>query len=358
MMQKLKVVCFIGAGLRGGGQERALTSMANYLATIGYQISIISLFKTEQFYDLHKDIIVFWPEITRRKYNRLIYALLIIPYLRKTIKRVKPDLLMSFGEWFNPFVILSTRLLGVPLYVFDRMGPNMKLDPLIATARKALYRFAQGIVVQTKVAANIVAGNSNAKNIIVIPNPVNVINTVTSIKKKQILTIGRLSREKGQIILIEAFSRLSSQEWTLHLVGDGPERTNLESKVSSLGISDKVFFHGHLKDFSNIMGESEIFVLPSFYEGFPNALIEAMSVPLPCISSNCVAGPSEIIEDGTNGLLVEPANVEALVASLNRLIENPVLRTKLATEAYKVRDTLAWDRIYQKYLHPILTNNG
>jgi glycosyltransferase involved in cell wall biosynthesis len=344
-------ICFIGGGLSSGGQERALTSLANYYAKNGFQVSVINLFKTEQFFELDKTITVIWPSADRKKHHRIIYALKIIPYLRKSIKQLKPDVLLCFGEWFNPFVILSTRLMGVKLFVFDRMGPGIRLGFLVGTARKILYKFATGIVVQTAVAARIVSEQTAAKNIAIVPNPVNVIDVDRSTKKKQIVSVGRLSREKGHIILIRAFSRLSQRDWSLHIIGDGPERPILEKESETLGISERVVYYGFLKDFHQILGESEIFVLPSFYEGFPNALIEAMSVPLPCISSDCVAGPSEIIENGVNGLLVETGNVNVLVTALNRLIENPDLRETISSKAYKVRETLAFDKIAQQYLN-------
>jgi glycosyltransferase involved in cell wall biosynthesis len=343
-------ICFIGAGLKGGGQERALTSMANYLAAEGHQISIINLFRTEQFYELHKTIRIFWPETQRQKHNRLVYACLILPYLRNTLKIVNPDVAFSFGEWFNPYVILSTRFLGIPIYVFDRMGPGIKFDPIIRKARRVLYRFADGIVVQTDTAKKILIEKIRTKKIFVIPNPVNVIDTDISVKKEQIVTVGRLSREKGHAILLRAFKLLSKEDWTLQIVGDGPERSNLVQEAQNLGIAGRVVFHGHQKDFRKILGESEIFVLPSLYEGFPNALIEAMSVPLPCISSDCIAGPSDIIQSGINGILVEPGNIESLAEALNVLTSDAELRKTLAAEGYKVRETLAWDKIYKKYL--------
>jgi glycosyltransferase involved in cell wall biosynthesis len=140
------------------------------------------------------------------------------------------------------------------------------------------------------------------------------------------------------------------KSWTLHIIGDGPDRQKLENEALLLGLNGRVKFYGHLKEFGNIIGESEIFVLPSLYEGFPNALIEAMSVPLPCISSDCVAGPADIINNGMNGILVEPGNVEALALAINQLIEHPELRQRLAQEAFKIRDTLAFDRIAKQYL--------
>jgi glycosyltransferase involved in cell wall biosynthesis len=357
MLFMKKKLCFIGAGLRAGGQERHLTGLANYYAKNGHSVVIINLFKTDIFFPLEKNIEVIWPDIEREKYHRLIYATLIIPYLRKSIKRVNPDAILSFGEWISPFVILSTRfLLKAPLFPFEMMGPNLNLGWMIENSRKLTYKYAKGIIVQTKIAAEIIKIKVGVSNVGVVPNPINLINTDISVKKNQIISVGRLSHEKGHKILLKAFSRIKQPNWSLHLIGDGPERNDLEKEAENSGIKDRVFFYGFQKDFSVSLGQSDIFVLPSFYEGFPNALLEAMSVPLACISSNCIAGPSDIIEEGVNGLLVETGNVDALASALNRLIENPELRESLAHEAYKVRETLAFDKIAQQYLDFIFKN--
>ena len=352
-----KKICFVGGGLKGGGQERALTSLANYYASKGYEITIINLFKTEQFFDLENNITVIWPDIDRNKFPRFLYALHIMFFLRKSIRNSKTDVILSFGEWFNSFVILSTRLSGIPLYVTDRMGPELKISLLLEITRKILYRFATGIIAQTHTAAEIIRKKTQATNIVVIPNPVNCIDTDTSIKKKQIVTVVRLSKEKGNIILVEAFAMLKQPDWTLHIVGDGKERFSLENKVAELGIENKVFFYGHLKNFSQILGKSEIFVLPSFYEGFPNALLEAMSIPLACVSSNCIAGPSDIIENYINGILVKTADVNMLADALQRLITDDNLRQKIASKAYEVREKYKFDVIAKRYLDFILCNS-
>ena len=99
-----------------------------------------------------------------------------------------------------------------------------------------------------------------------------------------------------------------------------------------------------------MLGESEIFVLPSLHEGFPNALLEAMSVPIACISSNCTAGPADIIKHGINGLLVKPGDENELEEAINKLIENPELRKSMAEEAYKVRDRYNYEKIADEYV--------
>ncbi|OQX81545.1 MAG: hypothetical protein B6D61_00535 [Bacteroidetes bacterium 4484_249] len=345
-----KKVCFIGRGLTGGGMERALTSLANYFAEHHYDVIILNLFDTEVFYELHREIQLIWPGINRKKLHRFVYATALLPYIRKEIKKTRPDVILSFGEWFNAYVILATRFLGVRLFITNRMGPMLKLGFPLDNANRILYKYANGVIAQTQTAKEIIYKKTNNKNIKVIPNAVSPINVSSVSGKKQIVTVGRLSREKGHILLLKAFATLKHPDWTLHIVGDGPEREKLEQKTESLGLNNRVSFYGHKKEFSHILAASDIFVLPSYYEGFPNALIEAMSVPLACISSDCVAGPADIIQDGINGLLVEPGNVGTLASALNHLIENPELRKRLALAAYKVREQYNFYRIAKEYL--------
>lgn len=349
-----KTICLIGAGLAGGGQERALTNLANQFAEMGHHVTILSLFKTEIFWELNPKIEIIFPELDRKAHHRLIYALKLLPYIRKQVKKLKPDTILSFGEWFNSYVILATRFLKFPLYITNRMGPLLNLGLLINNANSLLYRYADGIIAQTSISKTIIEKNTHNRNVVVIPNAVKPIDVLAKTENKNIVTVGRLSKEKGHTILLKAFAKVKDTEWKLHIIGDGIERENLENEATMLGISKRVVFHGYQQNFSSILGNCEIFVLPSFYEGFPNALIEAMSIPLACISSNCVAGPSDIIEHGKNGLLVEPGNVTELANAMDYLIENPEVRNNLATEAFKIRETLKFEVIAKQYLDFIL----
>ena len=353
-MTEIKHICFISAGLAGGGMERSLTNIANYAASKGHKVTILNLFTTDIFFDLNPEIEVIWPTLDRKKIHRLIYAIRLLPFIRKNIKTIKPDTILSFGEWFNGYVLFATRFLNTPVYITDRMGPLLNLGFLLETARKFLYKYSSGIIAQTNIAADIIYQKTKAKNIRVIPNALNAIDSNTSVKKKQIVTVGRLTKEKGHDVLIKAFALLPHKDWTLHIVGDGIRRKLLDELVEQHNIKERVFFYGHLKEFSEILGKSDIFVLPSFYEGFPNALIEAMSVPLACISSNCIAGPSDIIEHGVNGFLFEPGDEKKLTVLMDQLIQNKDLRTKFSMNAYEIRQGLALNKIADRYLEFIL----
>jgi glycosyltransferase involved in cell wall biosynthesis len=191
------------------------------------------------------------------------------------------------------------------------------------------------------------------KDIRIIPNAVKPIEIFNRTHSKIIISVGRLSLEKGHKVLIKAFSILNDREWRLEIVGDGPERVNLEKLVLSLGLQKRVFFHGHQKDFKELLAKASLFVLPSFYEGFPNALVEAMSVPLTCIASDCIAGPREIIEHGKNGFLFEPGNVYELTTILKDLTNNLTKIKEVENKALIVREKYDFQQIATSFFNEL-----
>lgn len=355
-MQNNKIL-IINNGLAGGGIERASASLANYFVTLGYNINILATYRSEHFYSLNSQISFTEPLFSRDDTYRSLYVFKMMKYVRQAVIRIKPDIILAYGEWTNPYIILATLGLNIPIYVSDRMNPLAKLPLFSDFLRRLLYRHAAGIIAQTNFAKKILFQKTKASNIKVIPNPVNVVNRVECSLKNQIVTVGRLTIEKGHEILIKAFAQVEDKTWNLCIVGDGDERDKLELLAGSLGVSERVLFTGHLKDFSLQLSESQIFVLPSLKEGFPNALIEAMSLPLACISTDFLKGDNEIIQHGMNGLVVPVENVNELANAMNNLILNNELRIKLAQNAYKIREELAFEKISHQYLNFITSND-
>jgi glycosyltransferase involved in cell wall biosynthesis len=347
----VKRICLVSSGLAGGGMERAIVSLANFFAGEGHEVSILNLFRTDVCFDLRPTINLIWPSLDRSSMHRMVYALRLLPYLRKNVAKVRPDVVLSFGEWFNSYVILALAGTGQRLFVSNRMGPMLKLGFPVDQANRLLYRFASGIIAQTNIAKEILQTQTGAKKIYVIPNAVKPIQVAAvNGSRKRIITIGRLSREKGHSVLIKAFAQMATPDWMLDIVGDGPLRKDLEAMTDELGLAQRVVFHGYRKDIAEHLAQASIFVLPSFYEGFPNALVEAMSVPLACIASNCVAGPSDIIQDGVDGLLVPTGEVGELTSSLDRLASDPDYRSLISKNAYAVRERFSFEKMAAKYL--------
>lgn len=350
----MKHICFVVSGLKGGGIERIVSGLANYSVGKGYKVSIILLFQLPKFYLIDPQIQLIESPFTRKGKNKYIYALKALFFLRKQIREIEPDSIASFGEWINPFVILACLGLQTRIIVSDRMSPALNLGFPNELARQILYKFCDGIIAQTNYAKLVLTRKTKNKNIEVINNPLNEINVLPVSKKKIIVTLGRLTKEKGHEYLIRAFAAINDPDWTLSIIGDDIERENLEQLAVLLGVKERIIFHGHIKKFGGLLAEAEIFVLPSLSEGYPNALIEAMSVPLACISSNCIAGPSDIITHMENGLLVKPGDIEELKNSMILLMNNEELREKLAEGAYKIREKLKFDRIAERFINFII----
>jgi len=313
-------ICIVGGGLSKGGQERGMTNLANYLAENGYDVRIICLFNTKVEFNLNPNIEVIWPKLDRKKMNRLVYAFRLIPYIRNAIKTANAKVVLSFGDWFNAYTLFATRGLNLPVFITNRMGPAMAHGRFFRTINKVSYPWATGMIVQTKRAKEIIQERYRVKAYYVVPNPVPQIKEYKTEAKNRIVSVGRLSKEKGHETLLRAFAALNQHKWTLHLAGDGPLTNYLTALAKELGVADSVYFHGKIDDVGAFLSDARIFVLPSFYEGFPNALIEAMAYGLAVVSSDCIAGPAELIDSGNNGLLFETGNHIDLADKLNQLL--------------------------------------
>jgi glycosyltransferase involved in cell wall biosynthesis len=169
--------------------------------------------------------------------------------------------------------------------------------------------------------------------------------------RKRILAAGRLSAEKGFDLGIEAFAKVAGRHtgWSLQILGEGPERENLEKLVQDRGLQHRVDLPGWISDPSPMMRTADLFVLPSRYEGFPNALLEAMACGLPTISFRCESGPADIVRDGYDGLLVPPADVEALAAAMDRLMSDHDERRRLAERAVDVRRRFSEELFFKRW---------
>jgi len=174
-----------------------------------------------------------------------------------------------------------------------------------------------------------------------------------------IVSMGRLVPLKQFDQLIRAFASLSQEfpEWDLLIIGDGPERPSLSALASDLSISGRVLMPGAFKSPGEHLASSDLFVLSSRYEGFPNALCEAMASGLPVVCFDCPSGPREIVRHEVDGLLVPPQDVDALSGAMRRLIDSPAERQRMAERAREITARFApesifdhWERLIQDVL--------
>lgn len=355
-MANKKRILIINNGLGSGGIERASSSLANHFSHLGYDIQILALYKDKIFFKLDKSVNFVEPNFDRTDLGKLNYVFKLIRFIRNETKKFNPDTILAFSEWTNPYVVLALMGLKYPVFLSDRMNPLAKLPVISEVLKRITYRFVSGIIAQTNFAKRILYEKTKSNKIYVINNPVNIIKKTNDKEVNLIVSIGRLSVEKGQKYLIKAFSLVKNKDWKLALIGDGPDREYLEKLVLDLNLNDQVIFYGHLTNFSKYLTQSKIFVLPSLKEGFPNALIEAMAMGKAVISSDFFDGENEIIENEINGLLVNAGNVNELFIAIEKLINDCSLRRKIGKEASKIAEKLEFSKIAKQYLDIILKN--
>jgi GalNAc-alpha-(1->4)-GalNAc-alpha-(1->3)-diNAcBac-PP-undecaprenol alpha-1,4-N-acetyl-D-galactosaminyltransferase len=341
-----KKLVILNNGLAGGGTERESTSLANYLSVNGFEITLIASHQSKHFFKLKDEIKFIEPKFNRANYHLIFYTLKILLYIRKNIKKSGASHVISYNESLNPYVILACFGLNVKVFVRESMHPKAKLPRITEILRSLLYPYATAVFAQTNFGRGILKKNIPNAKVVSFPNPVVMFSSdVINKNTKSIVSIGRLEKVKGHEHLIKAFSMVEDENWFLQIIGDGSLRYELEKLAIDLGIGNRVLFHGHKIEFEEILKGCEIFVLPSLKEGFPNALIEAMSVPLACISGDYYEGNIEIIEHGINGLLFKPEDVEDLYKNLNTLINDESMRIKLKENAMLVRNIYSMEKI-------------
>tara|TARA_X000001036_G_scaffold432783_1_gene469259 strand:- start:45 stop:1193 length:1149 start_codon:yes stop_codon:yes gene_type:complete len=373
-LENKKKILIINHGLRGGGVERASTSLANYFADSGYNVQVLSLSRDEDktindmiIFKLNESVKYVEPEFNRNAvlenkhslenkniFSKINYVFKLIVYIRRKTKIFNPDTVLAFSEWTNPYVILALIGLKYPIYVSDRMSPIAKLPIITEILKRFTYRFASGIIAQTSFAKSILKKKTKSNRIYVINNPVNIINKTDDKEIDLIVSVGRLSAEKGHKYLIKAFSMIKNKDWKLALIGDGSQRQYLENLVSDLSLNGRVIFLGSLTNFSKYLTQAKIFILPSLKEGFPNSLVEAMAMGKATISSDFFDGDNEIIDNEINGILVSPGNINELFLATEKLINNNSLRLRIGQEAKKIAEKLEFTSIASQYLNTIL----
>jgi glycosyltransferase involved in cell wall biosynthesis len=238
----------------------------------------------------------------------------------------------------------------VPVIVSERIDPNHhKISKLFNVLRKITYPLAKSIVVQTYGAASYFS----LSNLKIIPNPVPVIGPSLELatkRVKNIVSIGRLTPQKDQKTLIQAFKILSFQypHLKLTIYGEGELRDDLETLIQSLGLQGKIHLPGAVQNIQEELLKADLFVFPSLYEGFPNGLCEAMSVGLPVVASNCT-GNIDVIEDRVNGRLFPVGDVDALSSLMGELIQDAPQRRSLGLKAQEISRTFSPEKIYKMW---------
>jgi glycosyltransferase involved in cell wall biosynthesis len=344
-----------------GGAERVISIVANHWAGAGREVTLVT------FEDPSSDAYPVDPRVRRASLgvampgggpvSTVRYMARVVRGLRREIRASRPDVVISFMDITNILALLAMRGMRVPLVVTEHTDPREhRLSGFLRRARTLLYPRATALVVLTEAVRGWAQGRLHG-SVHTIPNPIlppdtaRAASLVVPAPGRTVAGMGRLSYEKGFDQLIRAMAACAPRhpDWSLLILGEGAERANLERLAAELGIADRVFLPGWVRDPTAVLRGAALFVVPSRYEGFNCALAEAMSCGLAAVSMDCPSGPGEIIRQGVDGILVPPGDVDALAAAMDRLMSDEAERGRLGTRGLEVLDRFGVEPVMDRW---------
>ena len=339
---------FVNSSLTGGGSERAMTLVANQMAAMGHDVTMLLVRDKERTYEVSPSVEVI--QLTYASTNKLLILPKRLRAIRGIVKKRQPDCVVSFMWDINVMTLASMIGMDVRKVVSERTFPKSGERSRFGTILSHLfYRGADAIVFQTSDVMSCFPVSLRAKGH-VIPNIVQepAVKPFAGVRSKHIVSVGRLTAQKNFTMLISAFAQFSQThpDYMLDIFGKGGQRAFLGELAHNLGVADKVNFAGYVSNVAERINDASIFVLSSNYEGISNAMAEAMALGLPTVCTDCpVGGAKLMINDGVNGMLVPVGNVEALAEAMSKIADDEVFAKSISGRAKEVVNRFSAEKI-------------
>jgi glycosyltransferase involved in cell wall biosynthesis len=336
-------IAFVIPNLGPGGAERVATLLANEWNAAGNDVTLVTFDApgAEPFFTLDPGVSLRQIEASagpRGLSARLGTNVARVSRLRSVLKELHPDIVLAFMTEANVVALAASRGLALPVVISERNQPERPgLGRVHKLARRLTYPRAAAMVFQTDAIASWARSRYRAP-IHVIPNPVRL--GMGGARRKDgdvrwLTSLGRLAHQKGFDILIKSFAAVASKhpQWRLVIYGEGPDRPLLERLRAESGHADRILLPGLTKDPARALSNASLFVLPSRFEGYPNALLEALAQGLPVLATACPGGTVEILANGVYGMLTPSDDMVALTTALDAMLSAPDLRDAYAWKA-------------------------
>jgi GalNAc-alpha-(1->4)-GalNAc-alpha-(1->3)-diNAcBac-PP-undecaprenol alpha-1,4-N-acetyl-D-galactosaminyltransferase len=344
-----------------GGAERVCTLLCNWWSEHGHSVSAITFEAPgvePSFFGLDKGIKQHKIDALNCESSlsvRVAVNARRLWRLRSSLRALRPDVVVAFMTEASVLTVLAALGLGIPTLVTERNQPDRPgLGRFRRLARRLSYPWASAIVVQTNEIAHWAKSRFRLP-VYVLPNPVKISGSKEVARNhngRLVIGAGRLVHQKGFDLLIESFARVaeSHPNWRLVIYGEGPERARLKAQIERNCLSDRIALGGLFTDVEAVFSQADLFVLPSRFEGYPNVLLEALSLSVPVIATDCPGATSAILDGGRYGLLVQPEDMTALAEALHCMMSNATLREQYAVRASHAVADLDVARIGSRWL--------
>lgn len=366
----MKILYNIAGTYNSGGMERVLANKANWLVKQGHEVVIVT---TDQrgkkpFFPLDARIKCYDLAINYEENNGKSFLNKLSHYpfkqwkhkvrLTALLKELRPDIVISMfcnDAFFIPSIKDgSKKILEIHFSRFKRLQYGRKGLWHLAdrwrykTDAKVVSRFDKFVVLTHEDKEYW----GNLRNMCVIPNARTFeVSQPATLGTKKVIAVGRFNHQKGFERLIDAWAMVVREmpDWTLHIVGDGELRTELQQQIDYLNLSAHVIMGRAEKDMISVYKDASILAMSSYYEGLPMVLLEAQAVGLPIVSFDCKCGPKDVIEDGVDGFLVKEGNIEELAQKLLVLMQDANLRSQMGSAAYAHSERYSEERVMKQW---------
>jgi glycosyltransferase involved in cell wall biosynthesis len=381
----MRKVLFLSYDLKDGGSPQVLSNILNHLNRDEFDPVLVT-YSDARVFPIPEGITEHILQVQGggSLFQKLKANLTAVLRLRRVLRQEKPEIAVGMGGMTNWGLILAAKIArsktsviigehgtGALKYREDRMT-----SPIMSLLNRFLYPFADRIVAISDGVREYLVSELKLPEgkIVLIYNPVDI-QRIRQLSQEQVddpwlgnqdkpvvLWVGRIAAIKGLKYLICAFESVLKQvDARLIIVGEGSEQNALENLVIQKGLQGKVRFAGFQSNPYRYMSRSSVFAFPSLSEGFGMVLVEAMACGLPVVSTDCIAGPSEVLQNGRCGILVPVGDADALAKGIVRILTNPQLREQLiAAAANRATDFEATNVVasYEMLFREVCGNNG
>lgn len=350
-MQKIKKVLFVISNTSFGGAQRVAWTLAGTLKYQSVEPVVVSVGYSKNNYTLPEGIKVV--KLDQRHNYEMVAT---VRKMRKVILAEQPSVVITMGVSTSLYSVPALMGLGIAHIISERNDPkHFGGKTWVKNLSRTLMKRGDGFVFQTEEARDFYPPVIRNRGC-VIPNPImatNLPEAQPGTAGKLFVTMGRLNPQKNHRMLLDAFAQFSQNhpEHRLHIYGSGELREQTADYIEEKGLQERVTLFDACDDVLQRIQGAEAFVLSSDFEGMPNALMEAMAMGLPCISTDCpCGGPRYLIRHGENGLLIPVGDAQAMAAAMEQLAADSNLRRCLGTAAKKLRTDLSADQVCGKWL--------
>lgn len=334
-------IAFYIGSLHKGGAERVFVNLATYFLSAGYRVTMITQYRLEDEYELPDGADRVISDLSESECRGRAYNFCArILKLHRVIRQTDADLLMTTAGKSNFMAIACAAFLPTRVVVSVVADPPLEYPTRIMRfLLQTMFGDADGIIMQTHRQLSCLRKGLQRVSVI-LPNSISpefAADRFEGERSHNIYMVGRMDDNKNQAMAISAFSQAAESRpgYKLIICGDGPLRSELEELAAASGASDRIEFAGMVSDVPARLRDAYAFVLTSDTEGMPNTLLEAMSLGVACISTDCpCGGPAEVITDGVNGLLIPVRDTGALTSALERLMDDESLTVRIGDAAY------------------------